>query len=842
MRNNGVYLITGGLGGLGLELADYLVQRTRGKLALVGRTLLLPREEWSNWLRVHDAIDITSIRIRRILNLEAAGAELLLLQADVADATQMTAVIRAIEAEFGPIAGVVHAAGAEKSAAPLAGLTRIDCEKQFTSRTQGLRVLAEVLQERQLDFCLVNSSLASTMGVMGFAAYTAAHLSMDAFVASIAQSFDYPWLTVNWDNWNLQGGPAMTEYYMNPADAKQVLDRILDIGASPQTIVSSGDLRARVAQWVKAESVATDAADFKNVDTFAADGHPRPELSTPYIEPNNNVERTLAAIWRDMLGIDRVGVHDNFFELGGDSVLNIQITARANKAGLKLTPKQVFEHQTIAALAAVAGAAGTEKTVNAEPVTGPVPLTPIQHWFFERTPAAASHFNLPLLLQTRRALNPSVLAEAIARVERHHDALRMRYARTDNGWSQEIVAPGSTSPVTQINLIGQTREEQVRAIEEHGTKLQTSLDISTGPVLCAALFDLGANQSGRLLLVAHHLMMDMIGWRIFLEDLQMAYQSLDGGHEPAFPAKTTSIKTWSMRLGQYANSTTAESELEAWCALGKESQRRLPLDFASGDNSVASSDRVVVELDPEETRALLTDLPRLCQSQIQDALLLGVVEALSEWIGSEALWVDLEGHGREAMLDDVDVSRTIGWFTTIAPLALPLPRSLALTERLQFVHQRLQAMPNHGMGFGILRYLNQHVGIKERLAALPLPEISFLYMGQFDQAFAGDSWFAPAPESAGPPHDPSGQRHHLLSINSIVSQGRLHVSWTYGRHLHRKETILRLANAHLAALRAMLAKSTAAPSLPGKQFSTDVSAADLAEIARQIQLATGTET
>jgi len=199
---------------------------------------------------------------------------------------------------------------------------------------------------------------------------------------------------------------------------------------------------------------------------------------------------------------------------------------------------------------------------------------------------------------------------------------------------------------------------------------------------------------------------------------------------------------------------------------------------------------------------------------------------------------DVEGHGREAILDGVDVSRTIGWFTSIAPLALRRPAPAGLGERLREVRQRAQAMPHHGMGFGILRYLNGRSGVADGLAALPTPQVSFLYMGQFDQAFAVDSLFAPATESAGPPHDPAGERHHLIEINSIVSQGRLRVSWTYSRHIHGEATLRRLAAAYMEALRGMLrTTSTPADAVPARAaLSADISAADLAEIARQMAL------
>jgi amino acid adenylation domain-containing protein len=355
LREGGAYLISGGLGRIGLEIAGYLARTVRARIALVSRNPLPARAQWTQWLATRGESDPTSRKILGVQAIEAAGGEVLVRQADAADERQMRDAFAEAEARFGPLHGVMHAAGPGANPAPILQLTRGDCDDQFRPRLQGLRVLERLLRGRKLDFCLVHSSLASVMGVADFVSYTAAHLFADAFTCQANSKHGTPWRTVNWDTWGIRdaGTAARPEFYMNPREATDALGRLLSVPDAVQVLVSSGPLQGRIDQWIRREERPVEGAAAEHAKPSHA--HPRPALSTEYEAPRTDVERLLADIWRDALGIDRVGIRDNYFELGGDSVLNIQITARANQAGLRILPKQVFEHQTIADLAAVSG-------------------------------------------------------------------------------------------------------------------------------------------------------------------------------------------------------------------------------------------------------------------------------------------------------------------------------------------------------------------------------------------------------------------------------------------------------------------------------------------------------
>ncbi len=544
----------------------------------------------------------------------------------------------------------------------------------------------------------------------------------------------------------------------------------------------------------------------------------RPDLESDFVAPRTDKEQVLAEIWAQVLGLDRVGVHDNFFELGGDSILSIQVVARANQAGLQLTPRQIFEHPTIAELAAVAG---TGRVIQAEQgiVEGPVPLTPIQHWFFEQELPEPHHWNQDLLLEVRQPLDPILLEQAVGHLLAHHDALRLRFRRwgemreRGNGatregaaaWEQVNAGLDDQTPFTWVDLSALPTAEQGETIEALTARLQASLDLTHGPLLRVAYFDLGPDRPARLFIVIHHLAVDGVSWRILLEDLQTLYRQLSRGEPAQLPPKTTSFQHWARRLVEYAQSDEVRQELAYWLEVPSDGAARLPVDYPDGDNTEASARSVTVALSPEETQALLQEVPAAYRTEINDALLAALAQAVAKWTGSSALLVALEGHGREDLFDDVDLSRTVGWFTTLYPVRLDLTGIYDPGEALKAVKEQLRRVPRRGIGYGLLRYLCEDEEVRQQIRALPQPEISFNYLGQLDQAVPEGSPFGPAPESGGPAHSPRGKRSHRLEINGVIAGGRLQLEWTYSETLHRRSTIERLAQDFLEALRAIIA-------------------------------------
>jgi len=535
---------------------------------------------------------------------------------------------------------------------------------------------------------------------------------------------------------------------------------------------------------------------------------PAPELAlTPrrraYVAPRNQAEETLARIWEAALDVERVGIYDNFFELGGDSILSIQIVSRANRAGLRLKADDVFKRQTIAELGAIACPSATDET-RQEVVTGEVPLTPIQRQFFESSPADPHYYNQSVLLDLRREVDPVLLEQAVRALLLHHDGLRMRFHREAEAWRQVNEGVSDGGEFAAIDLSDLAEARQAKVIEWLGGELQASLDLSAGPLLRVALFRLG-DAKGRILIIIHHLVVDGVSWRILLEDLHTAYEQLRQGSDIAPPPKTTSFKQWAERLAGYAQSEPLRREAPYWTAACRRDVEPLPRDYESGANMVADGRAIEVKLSAAETRALLREAPLAYRAQINDFLLTALARAFARWSASGKLLVGLEGHGREDLFGETDLSRTTGWFTSYFPAFLDLDGAADPGEALKKIKEQLRAIPNRGVGYGALRHMCEDRAIVESLRALPEAEVGFNYLGKLDQAISEHSLWTAAAESAGPTRGAAQRRRHLIDINAGISGGQLWLVWTYSGELHKRETVEALAAAYIGELRNLIA-------------------------------------
>jgi amino acid adenylation domain-containing protein/non-ribosomal peptide synthase protein (TIGR01720 family) len=535
----------------------------------------------------------------------------------------------------------------------------------------------------------------------------------------------------------------------------------------------------------------------------------RPDLEENFAAPRTPVEKILAEVWAEALRVERVGLHDNFFELGGDSILSIQIVARSSRRGLKLTPKQVFQCRTVAELAKVVDIAAPSEAEQ-ETVVGETPLTPIERWFFERQSANPNHFNQSVLLEARQPLEATRIRRAISRLIEHHDALRLRVAKDDEGRLLQVCgAVEGDAPFTVIDISALADEQHKAAIEAAATQAHMSLSLTDGPILRVAQFEVGEQKPQRLLIVIHHLATDGVSWRILLEDLQECYEQAGRGQQIKLPAKTTSYKHWAERLVEHAKTDALKREGQYWLAeldageLGAGASP-LPIDYPEGKNAVGSGRTVHTSLDQKQTRALLQEVPAAYHTQINDVLLTALAQAVEQLTGARRLLIEMEGHGREEIFEDVDLSRTVGWFTSIYPVTLGLGDSSDAGDALKRIKEHLRQVPNRGIGYGLLRYLGSGE-ITERLRGAARPAISFNYLGQFDQVAGQMALFTRAQESSGVSQSLNDERAYLLDVNASVSGGRLQINWGYSEDLFRRETIERLAEAYIAALDSLIA-------------------------------------
>ena len=333
-------------------------------------------------------------------------------------------------------------------------------------------------------------------------------------------------------------------------------------------------------------------------------------------------------------------------------------------------------------------------------------------------------------------------------------------------------------------------------------RTQATLDLAAGPLLRAVHFSFDASLAGRLLLVVHHLVIDGVSWRILLEDLEAAYLAARNGTELQYPEKSASMRTWSERVDAFARTPGVQESLAHWRAVGAVPATTLPADAPT--TSASRVERVRVGLSEMETRTLLQQVPKAFRTQINNVLLSSLAGALQKETGGARHRIDLEGHGREHIADDIDVSRTLGWFTTLFPVALDVSVAGDAVGRLLAVRDQLRALPHRGMSYGLLRYAAPDTAVRASLATARPSAVLFNYLGRFDAVVADSKVFEFADESTGPWRSPRAHRTHALEIIAIVRGGRLEIEWHYDAGVHREATIARAAESMLAALRELL--------------------------------------
>jgi non-ribosomal peptide synthase protein (TIGR01720 family) len=521
-------------------------------------------------------------------------------------------------------------------------------------------------------------------------------------------------------------------------------------------------------------------------------------------EPATAAEEVLTAVMAEVLGLDRVGVEDSFFDLGGDSIVSIQLVGRVNKAGLLLTPRDVFERKTARALAAVARPVGGDEPV-ADDGVGEVPLTPIVEWL-RAGGGVIDGFNQSFVVSTPAELTAPDLVAAFGAVLDHHDALRMRLTTAEDDpaeWSLVTAPAGEVSAgdlVTRVDTGGATGTELVELVTAHSEQTRRELAPERGRMIRLVWFDAG-DTPGLLLVMAHHLVVDGVSWRILLPDLAEAWTAVRVGARPALQPVRTSLRRWATLLADASVRDRWTDQLQFWLDVADSSQPR----FGSGGldprrDTVATARTVSVELEPARTTELLTTVPAAFRARVDDVLLTGLALAVREWLARrgetlpDALLVDLEGHGRhdEVIAPGLNLSRTVGWFTSLHPVRLDVAQlswdevvgaGPALGNAFKRVKESLRAIPDHGLGYGLLRYLNRQTA--DKLGACPAPQIGFNYLGRMSSAEGtGAPWsIVPDARAGTEVGDDSLPFGHVLEINAITEETpagprlAIHLAW-----------------------------------------------------------------
>jgi amino acid adenylation domain-containing protein/non-ribosomal peptide synthase protein (TIGR01720 family) len=621
--------------------------------------------------------------------------------------------------------------------------------------------------------------------------------------------------------------PTVREAVVTVRESKSK-GQLLVAYASASTVVVEANFTTELQQFLRtklpeymvpAVFVLMDALPLTANGKIDRRALPDPEVQTTdsYIAPQTPLEKTLAQIWADVMGLEQVGIHDNFFNLGGDSIISIQVVSRVKQAGIDLTPKDLFRHQTVAKLAGLAQSLKLESlrsvTVKPESLAGDISLTPIQRWFFEHRTVNPEHFNQAVILKIRPNVSVALLQESLYHLMNHHDALRLCFAADSGKWRQWYAderVSADNLPFQVIDLSQFSSCERSAEIEARAQAEQESLNLAEGDLLRVILFQLSPDEPSILLWVIHHLAVDSVSWRILLEDLTTVYGQLASDQQTLLPPKTSSFKTWANWLTNYANSEELAAEIAYWQELlGSEGSTLLPLDYESGlnANTVASEAKITSLLSAKETQLLLQEVGKAFHTQVNDVLLSALLRAFQRWTHQDSLLLSLEGHGREELSHEIDLSRTVGWFTSLYPVHLVL-RSTDPGETIKTIKEQLRRIPKRGIGYGIFRYLKQDIQQEPKFSLIQ-PQVSFNYLGQLDLAIATNEetglilgW---ADERVGSNHSSNQCRGHLLTIDGYVRDGQLRFEWVYSSNLHKQETIQKLADNFIEDLSYLIA-------------------------------------
>jgi amino acid adenylation domain-containing protein/non-ribosomal peptide synthase protein (TIGR01720 family) len=496
-------------------------------------------------------------------------------------------------------------------------------------------------------------------------------------------------------------------------------------------------------------------------------------------------ETTLARIWQDLLGVAAVGRDDNFFASGGDSLIAVRMVSYAGQAGLRLTTKQVFQHQTLAELAAAAGTVAIQAEQG--DVTGPMPLPIAVHQFHDgHNPQPGCH-TLTFRLECRIRFAADLLAGVLGQLVRQHDVLRIRYVPGPDGGrghleddpvrSRDILACADLSALSDA--------EQDAEVDRWTQRLETCFDVTAGDLFRAVLLEFGADRPQQIVLAGHYQVADLTSWHIMVADLDVMYRRASRGEAHTQPAKTTSQAEWLDRLTTFAGGQQVAGEIDYWTDPSRRTSTSIPVDRPDGDNTIAAHAAAYLHLDVAELRDLQART-KAAGLPMDSVLLAGVAHAVTRDTGAGLLPVDIYVPGRDTPFEDIDLSRTMGWLTYRYPVCLRLADRDQPLAYASGVDRELRAVPGGGLGYGALRYYRGDAALAAELAGQAVPQVLFNFFGT---APGGFQTFRPLVGTSGHYHDAESERMRLLMINGTVFRGQLRMEWEYSSGRHDSATI-----------------------------------------------------
>lgn len=773
----GVYLITGGLSGIGFEIAAWLAGSAQASLVLVDRVSFPPEDEWDQWLEDCSAGDPIADKIRKFRSWETQGARVMVCNADVTDRAEIKEVRNLVKARFGKVDGLVHAAGM-KGVGRIASKTRETTEIVLAPKIKGTLVLDEVFAEDDLKFIVLCSSLTAVAGQIGQADYAAANAFLDSFAAFSFFRDRCSVVSLNWDSWREDAVPE-SHAGIKAAEGVEALRRVLAMKTGPQAVLSVHTL----------ETVLRPPASETTPETFVSGRtYGRTDFEKPISPPSNATETLLVQIWTEVLGISPIGVDDNFFELGGDSLIALKMIARAQELGLGVTVEQLFKMPAIRQL--VSAISVVEPAVAKEPEECEVPLLPLQEDILNgKGPGARS-----ALLLLHDGADTSKLAAVFAAIAANHDALRLRFWRTEDGWKQKVVPLEQCQPFLERQLDEGIDLDQPSIQESvlQGVQLNPG---GEEDVFQCVLFR--TSTRNYIYLQVLDLVSDSLSLSLLLAELEARY-GREVGIVAAEPRANAGFQRWRSAIARRAR-TTSPQERGRPAKWAGHAAARLPVDFRGGLNSRSSVDFHTVSLSKEQSRPFVEVLPAKFHCGPEAVLLTGLSQVFSRWSGSRHVVFDTILDGRTIALETpLDVKSAIGCFSADVRVGLSAEKFSKGPSALKSVKERLREASNRAL-------------VRKLLGSPASPgdddgcsgaETRFLYVGGCAEEPGAP--FAQMVRSRW--HESSsleGQREYLIEIIVSLNDGALSFAWAYSRHLYRPETIQRLAEMHVESLRAL---------------------------------------
>ncbi|TYS13037.1 hypothetical protein FZC78_22540 [Rossellomorea vietnamensis] len=517
--------------------------------------------------------------------------------------------------------------------------------------------------------------------------------------------------------------------------------------------------------------------------------------------PRNEIEKEIALIWSEVLGVKDISIEDNFFELGGDSLLSIQVFYKMKQKNLNLTPKDIIASPTIGELSSKVSNESkyiSNTIINSKNI---IPMSPSKYWFFDKDYINPNHFNNSWIYEVNMDLDIHKFEEVLNILTNHHDSLNIKYFKEDMNWRQSISQTTKNIDFIVYDLSQLNKQEKKMKIDKLNRDHQLKLSITSGPLLKVILFKMGENERDQLLIISHRLLMDSMSINILSEDFQTAYKQLELGQDIELPIPTTTYQEWSNKLYDFAHSKEIINESPFWTQKKFSKEYRFPVDFPEGSNTEDTSETVFGYLDEETTMNLMHSVTRKLNVSIRDISFTAFLLTIHQWTGEKSIVVESGGHGREHFDKNLDLTRTLGWFGTHYPVYLMLDSGENIISVLKNVKKQLSSIPSNGFGYGLLKYANKDSNLRHELSQHPLPKIGFDYQGNFTSREKNmGNIFTRVNEEILDQRDPENFRIQEFDISNWISEDKYTIRWTFSNKRYKRSTIEQLVQTYITIL------------------------------------------